>query len=155
MSETKVKYSFNFLDLPTQKSPRLDLYKSYFTEYDPLKWKKGSGGGCFKFFDGRVSMFSLVISEDSSMGIMLVYEHRNKKERRTIEKWVSIGSKELLGTFKENEEEQKVSSGAYMQPHDAWMAVAEFMSNPTNLPKSITWISALDLNRLNNGKEQD
>lgn len=138
-------YCFNFLDFNTELNPNPEMYMEYFINYDSAQWKRGSGGGSFKYFDGIGIEYSLTILEDSRFGIMLSYEKWNDKDNKCIGTWYSIGKENELDNIIENEDEFEVPLGAYLKPENAWLAVKAYILNPHVIPQEIKWIDVNDI----------
>ena len=139
------RFSCNFLDFKTERNPKPGMYEEYFLNYDTSKWKAGSGGGAFKFFDGKGMEYSLTISEDSRYGIMLAYEKWDDQNNKSIGSWYSVGNESELAQMFENEDELLTPIGAYMNPEDAWLVVKNFLSDPTEISQKVKWIDAEDI----------
>jgi hypothetical protein len=134
------RFSCNFLDLKTERNPKPEMYEDYYLSYDPEKWKAGSGGGSFKFFDGGGLEYSLTISEDSRYGIMMLYEKRDDKEGRSIGSWCSVANESELSVMIENADELQMPLGSYLEPVSAWGVVKAFILEPETMPDVIEWM---------------
>lgn len=140
-----VGFSCNFLDYKTENHPQPKMYKPFFIEYDSAKWRAGSGGGAFKYFDGKGIEYALIISEDSRFGIMLIYEKWDENQNKSIGSWYSVSQLNQLSQFVTNEDELDMPKGSYMKPVDAWDAVSGFLENPCSIPRAIQWIDVNDI----------
>jgi hypothetical protein len=133
------------LDLKTERYPKPELYEDYFLDYDSEKWKAGSGGGSFKFFDGEGLEYSLTISEDPKYGIMLSYEKWDDKENKSIGSWYSVANESELSTMIENADELQMPLGSYMKPENAWEGVKAFILEPVTMPEAIEWVDVEEI----------
>ncbi|MDP8078619.1 hypothetical protein [Phocoenobacter skyensis] len=137
--QNKAHFNINFLDLPTTDSNDKLMYIDYFLNYDPNKWKKGSGGASFVYIE-MDKIYSLVINEHSKYGFNLMYEPSHNGNG-----CYSLGDSSLLNEFIEDNEENFMPVGTYISADKAWLVVEDFLNNPKIASNRIQWVSDDDI----------
>ena len=136
------EFNCNFLDLPTDKDPSPAKYASYFQQYRPSDWKRGSGGGSFVYFDECGDQYDLTIAEHPDYGIGLMY---GEGKRSGGGAWVSVSQPDLLSQFVEACDQFLMPAGAFLDPMTAWLAVKDFIAQPSKRSESVRWVSCNEL----------
>ena len=143
---SNARFNNNFLDLRTESEAKPDLYRDYFLNYDLSKWRVGSGGGPFKYFDGEGQSYSLTIMHDGRCGIALAYQKWDEQKNRPKgTNRYSLGDEAALGEMFETEDDFVMPRGIYMKPEETWCAVLDFLTDPTQPSEKIRWVDGKNI----------
>jgi hypothetical protein len=128
-------FAINFMDFPTDFSPTPEKYKNFFLEYNQSQWDNASAGGSFVYIDEQGKRWTLIAISNENKGISLL-----AKNPETNQEVISVAEADLMNDFVEAEDEIMLPLGSFIKPEKAWLAVEDFLNNPTQKSHKITWL---------------
>jgi hypothetical protein len=121
------------------------LWRDYFLKYDPVIWDSdGDGGGVINFYDDDNKEIGLVIQHWHPLGFLLQLDCRNLTTNHSEWCKFSVGDPNRLDQF-EVRDDLHYPVGCFLSPTDAWLAVEDFLSQPTQPSSRIGWIDGADV----------
>jgi hypothetical protein len=118
-------------------------WKPYFLEYQPDVWDT-EGDGVLQFHTDDDREYSLVIVHWLGLGFILQLACRNLTTNRF--KWCkfSVSDHNSLAQFEERDDLQ-YPAGCFLSASDAWRAVEDFLTQPTQPSPRIEWVDDADI----------
>lgn len=113
-------------------------WKPYFSEYQADVWD-AEGDGVLQFHADDGKEYSLVIVHWSGVGFLLQLACRNLTTNRSEWCKFSVSDRNRLDQFEERDD-LHYPVGCFLSPTDAWPAVEDFLSQPTQPSSRIGWI---------------
>jgi hypothetical protein len=118
-------------------------WEPYFVDYDPKLWD-GESGGLLQFHSDDGKEYTLLIKHLSNLGFLLDLSCRDLCANRSIWCKYSVKDRKRLSEF-EKLDDLLLPRGCFLLPHEAWLAVEDFLREPTQASDRVEWIDACDI----------
>lgn len=113
-------------------------WEPYFRDYDADAWD-AEGDGVIQAHTDDGLEYSLVIVHWRKLGFLLQLSCRNLETNRPVSCKFSVSDCTGLSNFQEQDDLQ-YPKGCFLGSRDAWLAVEDFLKNPTQPSSRVEWV---------------
>mgnify|MGYP003325188998 FL=1 len=115
-------------------------WEQYFLSYDESEWLP-EGDGILQFFSDENKRFSLTIIHVPNRGFVLQFDCRSLDEQRSLFCNYVVADRKVMSHFEEVDDGLAYPTGCIVLPSTAWVAVKDFLKNPTLPSSNLDWIA--------------
>lgn len=136
-----IKFHSTFYSIGKGRELNVSTFEEYFTNYKPEIWNE-DGGGSLEYFGEDKVVTTLLFIHNPNLGILLSYNQYDDAKKKTICDFYSVGIPEKIELIEDIGDEEFYPIGSFLNPQQAWLAVEDFLTNPSQKSERIEWIAS-------------